>query len=139
MKHIFFTLYLSIFILACNSSDKKTANKSMSLSQEFSEGKQIYNDFCMQCHMANGEGVPKVFPPLANSDYLENKRTESIKGIKYGMSGEITVNGVKYNSVMAAQGLSDEEVAHVMNYITNSWGNKNTSLITEEEVSKIEP
>ena len=88
--------------------------------------------------MANGKGVPKVFPPLAKSDYLKNYRIESIKAIKYGLSGEITVNGEKYNTAMASQGLTNKEIAAVMNYITNSWGNKNTSLITEEEVSKVE-
>lgn len=107
-------------------------------NQKFSEGKAIYNNFCVQCHMPNGKGVPKAFPPLAQSNFLKNNRTKSIKAIKYGLSGEITVNGEKYNSVMAAQGLTNLEIAEVMNYITNSWGNKNTSLITEEEVSRIE-
>ena len=73
------------------------------------------------------------------SDYLMNKRHASIKAIKYGQSGKITVNGKHYNNVMASLGLEDAEIAHVMNYITNSWGNSNNKLITEEEVSKIEP
>lgn len=137
MKNFGFSLCLFILVTGCNSSDKKTTQNMSSEIQDFSEGKQVYNDFCMQCHMANGEGVAKVFPPLANSDYLNNNRIESIKGLKYGMSGEITVNGIKYNSVMAAQGLSNKEIADVMNYITNSWGNINKSLITEEEVSKL--
>ncbi|AUC83621.1 cytochrome C [Lacinutrix sp. Bg11-31] len=123
---------------SCNSSDKKMTQNSAHVNQDFSEGKEIYNDFCMQCHMANGKGVPKVFPPLAKSDYLKNNRLESIKAIKYGLSVEITVNDKKYNSAMASQGLSDKEIADVMNYITNSWTNKNTSLISEEEVSKVE-
>ncbi|WP_290697261.1 cytochrome c [Lacinutrix sp.] len=114
------------------------ALNNASVNQDFSEGKEIYNDFCMQCHMANGEGVTKVFPPLAKSDYLMTKTLESIKAIKYGLSGAITVNSIKYNTAMASPGLSDDEVANVMNYITNSWGNENTSLITEEEVSKVE-
>jgi mono/diheme cytochrome c family protein len=138
MKNISFSLFLLCLILSCNSSDKKIAKTNSQTTQDFSEGKLIYNDFCMQCHMANGEGVPKVFPPLATSDYLKNNRTESIKGIKYGLSGEIMVNGEKYNTIMAAQGLTNKEIANVMNYITNSWGNKNTQLITEEEVSKVE-
>lgn len=138
MKNFGFSLCLFILVIGCNSSDKKTTQNINSEIQDFSEGKQVYNDFCLQCHMANGEGLAKVFPPLANSDYLKNNRIESIKGLKYGMSGEITVNGVKYNSVMAAQGLSNKEIADVMNYITNSWGNINKSLITEEEVSKLE-
>ncbi|AEH01735.1 cytochrome c class I [Lacinutrix sp. 5H-3-7-4] len=128
-----------LFLLSsCNSSNKKLVQKSEFEKQDFSEGKQVYEDFCMQCHMANGKGVPRAFPPLAKSDYLKNKREASIKAIKYGLSGSITVNGKVYNSNMAPQGLSNKEIADVMNYITNSWGNKNTSLITEEEVSKIQ-
>ena len=88
--------------------------------------------------MADGKGVPKAFPPLANSDYLMKKRKESIKAIKFGMSGEIIVNGQKYNTAMAPLGLSNKEVADVMNYITNSWGNKNDKMVTEDEVSKIQ-
>lgn len=65
-----------------------------------------------------------VFPPLANSDYLVKNKERSIHAIKFGQEGEITVNGTVYNNVMPAQGLSDQEVADVMNYIQNSWGNK---------------
>ena len=54
------------------------------------------------------------------------------------MKGPIEVNGVKYNGVMAKQGLSDKEIADVMNYITNNWNNKNEELVTENEVSKIQ-
>jgi len=138
MKNLSFILTLVLLVSACNSSDRKIVQNFNTKSQDFSEGKDIYNDFCIQCHMANGKGVPKVFPPLAKSDFLKNYRIESIKAIKYGLSGEITVNGEKYNTAMASQGLTNKEIAAVMNYITNSWGNKNTSLITEEEVSKVE-
>jgi mono/diheme cytochrome c family protein len=89
--------------------------------------------------MANGEGVPKAFPPLAKSDYLKDKQTESIKGIKNGMSGEIVVNGVSYNGVMAGMGLSDQEVADVMNYINNAWGNDYGEFYTAQKVTKITP
>lgn len=68
-----------------------------------------------------------------------NKRAESIKAIKYGQKGKIIVNGVEYDNVMTPLGLSDQEVADVMNYITNSWGNTNNKMITEDEVSKIQP
>ena len=107
------------------------------LTSSINRGKAIYNDFCMTCHLPNREGVANVYPPLAKSDYLIKNREASIRAIKYGQQGEIIVNGKKYNSVMAALGLSDDEVADVMNYITNSWGNKNTKMITESEVSKI--
>ena len=91
----------------------------------------------MSCHLPSGEGIIGTFPPLANSDYLMEKRAESISSIKFGLSGEITVNGTKYNGFMSSLGLTDDEIADVMNYITNSWGNKNDKIITLEEVSNI--
>lgn len=107
------------------------------LDDSIKRGQDIYQDFCVNCHMANGEGVVGSFPPLAKSDFLMEKRKESIKAIKYGMQGEIVVNGQTYNSVMANLGLLESEVADVMNYITNSWGNTNTKMVTEAEVTEI--
>ncbi|GAA4948302.1 hypothetical protein GCM10023314_22040 [Algibacter agarivorans] len=107
------------------------------LKESIERGREIYTDFCMSCHLPNGEGVENVYPPLAKSDYLIKNHEASIRGIKYGQQGEIVVNGKTYNSNMAALGLSDDEVADVMNYITNSWGNKNDKIVTIEEVSKV--
>jgi|TARA_R110000868_G_scaffold271613_2_gene530994 mono/diheme cytochrome c family protein len=105
------------------------------LEESINRGADIYSDFCINCHMANGEGVEKTFPPLAKSDFLMNKREESIRGVKYGQQGYILVNGVAYNNIMPPMGLEDEEIADVMNYILNSWGNKSDSIVTPEEVS----
>lgn len=111
--------------------------QSKDLTESMKQGKMVYDDFCITCHMGNGEGLLGTFPPLAKSDFLMKNRAKSIHAIKYGLQGEITVNGTKYNGVMANLGLTDEEVAYVMNYITNSWGNKNDKLVTEKEVSEI--
>lgn len=100
-------------------------------------GKEIYADFCVNCHLPTGVGVKGEFPPLAKSDFLMKNRTESIRALKYGLKGEITVNKEKYNGFMAPLGLSEDEVADVMNYITNSWGNENKKMITEEEVEAV--
>ncbi|GAB1856933.1 hypothetical protein MHTCC0001_17690 [Flavobacteriaceae bacterium MHTCC 0001] len=107
------------------------------LTESISRGSEVYTDFCVNCHMANGEGVEGTFPPLANSDYLKNKRAASIRGIKYGQKGEIEVNGKTYNGFMMPMGLDDEEIADVMNYINNSWGNSNKNIVTVEEVEKV--
>jgi mono/diheme cytochrome c family protein len=112
-------------------------SQNTKLEESKKRGSEIYADFCMNCHMPNGEGVKGEFPPLAKSDFLIKNRTKSIKALKYGLKGEIIVNGVKYNGFMAPLGLSEDEVADVMNYITNSWGNKNKKMITEEEVAKV--
>ena len=107
------------------------------LEESIQRGSEIYADFCITCHLDNGQGVEAVFPPLAKSDYLMNNRKESIFGVKYGRSGDMVVNGVTYSNTMMALGLDDEEIADVMNYITNSWGNKNDKIVTVEEVAGI--
>lgn len=140
-------LILGLLIASCNSKEQKTTKvdypEKTSLSQKdtklmasMERGKSVYNDLCITCHMANGEGVPKAFPPLANADYLRDNQDKSIIGIKNGMSGEMVVNGITYNSAMAPLGLSNEEVADVMNYINNSWGNDYGEFITAEDVAK---
>ncbi len=119
-------------------SAQKTVKKDRNFAKSSEEGLLIYEDFCVNCHLPNGQGVEKTFPPLANSDYLMNNRELSIKAIKFGQQGEIVVNGITYNNVMAPLGLTDQEIADVMNYITTSWGNKNKKMITKAEVSAIE-
>ena len=89
--------------------------------------------------MANGKGNGTTFPPLDGSDWLKKKRTESIHSVKYGQKGEIVVNGKKFNNMMPSPGLSNEEIADVMNYVMNSWSNKTKKMITAKEVSAIKP
>ncbi|MEC7068889.1 MAG: cytochrome c, partial [Bacteroidota bacterium] len=100
-------------------------------------GEEIYNDFCIQCHLDTGEGVSGVFPPLAKSDFLVNNIEISIRGLKYGMTGPIVVNGEEYDGVMGDQGLGDDEIADVLNYILNSWGNQYNEIITIEQVASV--
>lgn len=111
--------------------------KEKSFEESISDGKLIYEDFCIQCHLFNGEGIEKIYPPLNNSDYLLKNLDKSIYSIKYGLTGEIIVNGIKYNGVMASQGLEDDEIADVMNYITNSWDNNLNVQITTKRVSEL--
>ena len=73
---------------------------------------------------------------MAKSDYLNADSKRAIKAILHGLSGEVTVNGKKFNSVMPAQNLSDDEIANVMTYIYNSWGN-NKTVITPARVKAI--
>lgn len=107
------------------------------LVESMERGAEIYSDFCIRCHRRKGQGMGKSFPPLAGSDYLMNNRLESIRSVKFGQQGEIIVNGKTYNNVMAPMGLEDDEVADVMNYIMNSWGNIQDSIVTVEEVAAV--
>ena len=131
MKWIISTLLIGVHALGVYLYQEKP------LEQSIADGAEIYQDFCLQCHGSKGEGVAGAFPPLAQSDYLKNELEASIRGIKYGMKGPITVNGVTYDGVMANQGLEAEEIADVMNYVLNNWGNKSSKQITPQEVVAI--
>ncbi len=109
---------------------------SSSLAEKMERGKGVYTQNCFACHQASGQGIPNAFPPLAKSDYLNADVHRAIGVVKYGLSGEITVNGTKYNSMMPKVAISDEEIADVMTYIYNNWGNNKTE-VTPEMVKKI--
>ena len=107
------------------------------LKESMQRGEEIYTDFCITCHLANGEGVAYTYPPLAKSDYLMNNREASIKGVKYGQRGPLIVNGVTYDNTMMPLGLENEEIVDVMNYVLNSFGNSGAKMVTIEEVNTI--
>ena len=141
-------ILIFIIIVSCNTAHKNNNNHDYSmikndsttnpkLKESINRGKLVYEDMCLTCHMEDGKGAANIFPPLANSDYLKNDQDASIRAIKNGMSGEIIVNGITYNSVMNPMGLSNEEVADVMNYINNSWENTYGKTLTAEEVTKV--
>jgi hypothetical protein len=88
--------------------------------------------------LPNGKGQEGIIPPIAKSDFLFKHMEESIKALKFGgIDGEIIVNGVKYNSRMERMGLYDDEIADIMNYTLNSWGNKYSKIIKEEYVKSL--
>ena len=102
------------------------------------DGELVYKKNCSVCHRKNGKGIPNTFPPLYKSDYLANHSKEEIIGIILsGQKGKLKVNGRVYNNVMIPlDKLSDEEIAAVLTYISNNFGNKGRTY-TPDEVRKV--
>jgi len=101
-------------------------------------GKQIFkiSGACASCHGAGGTGT-QVFPPLVDSEWVINSDERLSMIILKGVSGHLVVKGVPYNGVMPPQGggnLSDKQIAQLMSYIRNEWGNE-APFVTEENVS----
>lgn len=107
------------------------------LTTSVAAGESIYRKKCASCHGKDGLGKGKRIPPLANSDYLENNLEASVRGVLFGQEGEIRVNGIVYDKKMRAIKLTDEEVANVMNYVRNSWGNKNDKVVRANDITRI--
>ena len=104
-------------------------------------GKQIYEKFCVACHQANGGGNPGQAPPLANSEWVLAEGPNRIIRIPIaGLFGPIKAAGKEMNLNMAAVAvagaMSDEELAAVLTYIRNSWGNK-APRVTLEHVQRV--
>lgn len=117
---------------------KVAAIQQSELQKSMARGKDVYTDFCITCHTGTGKGVENTYPPLAGSDWLKNKPVEeTIKAVKYGLSGTVKVNGKTFNSAMMPMGLSDEEIADVLNYVMNTWGNKQKKMITPNQVAGV--
>jgi len=118
------------------TGDAPAAAVATSKSERIELGKQIYSQTCFACHQGEGQGIAGAFPPLAKSDYLNADVDRAIGIMLHGKTGEITVNGEKYNSVMTAQTLTDEEAANVLTYIYNSWDNNGTE-VTPADVMRV--
>ena len=99
-------------------------------------GKRTYDQNCLACHQSSGEGIPGAFPPLAGSDYLLAKPTGAIDILLNGLSGKITVNGKQFNGVMPAVQLSDENIANVLTYVLNTWGNQGGEITPDQVAAK---
>jgi len=102
-------------------------------------GAKVYKGYCSSCHQANGQGLSTIYPPLAKSDWLKNTPKEKvIEAVVYGLKGPITVNGKKYNGVMnpLPTNFKDEDIAAVITYVYNSWGNPGT-VVTVADVQKV--
>lgn len=96
-------------------------------AESLAVGQRVYSTTCAGCHQATGQGLPAIFPPLAGHaadlyavpggrDYLVNV-------VLYGVTGPISVHGTTYTGQMPSwAALSDEEIAGVLNYVLNAWG-----------------
>lgn len=116
----------------------KTDPKIVGLSKEIQmeKGKRVYLQTCFACHQPNGAGLAPVFPPLAKSDFLMADKSRSITTVIKGLAGPVKVNGQDFNGVMPPVMLSDEQIANVLSYVRNSWGNEG-DLVTIEDVKKV--
>ena len=92
-----------------------------------------FQQHCTNCHQATGQGLGKLYPPLANSDFLLSNTEAVICLIKNGISGKLMVNGVEYNQPMpGVPKLTNLEIAEIATYIYNSWGNAAGQITTEK-------
>ena len=145
-KTLILSLLLGFIVASCGSSsgnEEKLVNNSANLStkerQYFANGKKRYATYCASCHMEQGEGLGKLIPPLQKADYLLADVPGAARVIKHGLKGPIQVNGTEYNQPMPANPrLTNLEIAELLTFIANSWGNEHGGVTTEEVATALE-
>lgn len=134
LKRLFSKLFILLFAVvsftSCQSEEK------IKLEQYYIGGKELYEQNCANCHQKDGKGFQNLYPAIAGSDYLKDKE-KVIYIIKNGLSGEIMVNGRKYNQPMPANNqLTNLDIAEIVTYIYNEW-NGETKITEVKEVEKV--
>lgn len=134
-NRIFCAIVLITFVTALVSAKTSPLQDGMKASME--RGKKVYDNTCLACHQVNGSGVPGMNPPIKKTKWVLGDKKTLINVILKGMDEEIVVNDETYTNVMPAfANLTDQEIADVLTYVRNSFGNK-ASQVTEAEVKKL--
>ncbi len=137
-KH--FILGALVLMGACASPSGEQSGMDRETKLKFDQylvkGKELYESYCISCHQQSGEGLARLYPPLAGSDYLMADVPRAACIIKYGQFKEIVVNGTSYSQMMPGlQHLTNLEIAEILTYVTNTWGNE-AGLQNVSEVEK---
>lgn len=113
------------------------------LQASIGRGSAVYMQTCLACHQPTGMGIPGAFPPLADTDYTTGDARRMVALLLKGVQGPLKVKNVTYNNVMLAADAQfpilkdDGKLADVVNYVRNSFGNKDPKGVTPELVAAV--
>jgi len=122
MKKIFVLILLitPVFVMA-----QKKAKTVLSPAASVVRGQQIYTQYCLSCHQADGGGVPNMNPPLIKTSYVLGDSRKLIKVVLNGFMQSVDIDGESYSNNMPPHNfLTDQQIADVLTYVRRSFGNK---------------
>ncbi|MFA6277539.1 MAG: cytochrome c [Pedobacter sp.] len=127
---VVFSIAICSIMYSCQDASEMEQAKYMT------GGKDLYIANCQNCHGTNGEGLGELAPPLTDSTFLKEKKSQLACIIKNGSNKGVVINGKNYQGKMPAfSKLHDIDLAQVIVYVTNSFGNKQ-GMYTYEQVAK---
>ena len=112
----------TVFIVSCQNDGQ------IEFTRYYSGGSAIYQARCQNCHGAKGEGLQQPIPPLTDSAYLKKNKNSLACFLKNGLKGEIRIHSKPFDGEMPADSLAPIEIAKVLTYVTNSFGNKSGTI-----------
>jgi mono/diheme cytochrome c family protein len=123
MKKILMAGMMVVMALSASAQVKKQAPAGTTAS--IARGKILYKQICATCHQADATGVPRMNPPLIKTKYVLGDKTKLIKILLLGLNEDVEIEGEYYSNPMPSQAaLKDEEIADVLTFVRNSFGNK---------------
>ncbi len=134
MKKVIPVVFVFIFATAFALQQQPAGLKAA-----IARGKTVYENACLACHQQDGSGVPNMNPPLAKTKWVLGDKKALTKIVLKGLQGgEIEIDGDKFHNPMPPQEsvLNDQEIADVLTYVRNSFGNK-ASMVTMAEVKAL--
>ena len=133
-KGVLMMLLLSASMLVMAQVKKPSATSKSNVSAEtLNRGKTVYTTFCLACHQADGSGVPNLNPPLIQTEWVKGNNAKLIQMVLKGSRGQVEIDGETFNNTMPAQAhLTDQQIADVLTYIRNSFGNKGSAVSAAE-------
>jgi len=112
----------------------KSSSNSTSLRASLTRGKTVYAANCLACHQADGSGVPNLNPPLIQTSWVLGSKVVLVNQVLNGSKGKVEIDGDRFENAMPPQAhLSDQQIADVLTYVRNSFGNK-AAVVTAMEV-----
>ncbi|WP_121354591.1 c-type cytochrome [Flavisolibacter nicotianae] len=132
---LFFPVLL--FAQAKKPQPKARAKTGSLTTVSIDRGKTVYSQFCLSCHQADGSGVPNMNPPLIKTKWVLGPKTVLIQQVLKGSQGKVEIDGDTFHNTMPAQAqLTDQQIADVLSFVRNSFGNK-ASMVTPAEVKVV--
>lgn len=137
-KCVLVSVMVVLALWSCTGGQQKDRPAtSTKFDQYYVRGRELYVINCSNCHQQNGTGLGRVYPPLHQSDFMDNHFEAVICLMKNGKQGELVVNGKHFNQTMPAMpSLSDLEVAEIATYIYNTWTHEK-GIVEVSEVSRL--
>ncbi len=112
------------------------AQKQM-LQASIARGKTVYASFCLTCHQADGSGVSNMNPPLIKTKWVLGSKEVLISQVLHGSKGKVVIDGdIFHNAMPPLAALTDVQIADVLTYARNSFGNRAT-MVSPAQVKTI--
>ena len=115
------------------STPRTAAPAGNSLQQSIDRGKVVYGTYCLSCHQADGSGVPNLNPPLIQNTWVLGPKNVLIEQVLKGSRGKVEIDGETFhNSMPPMAHLTDQQIADVITFVRNSFGNKASRVAPAE-------